>query len=307
MLLNQLAKSLGELSLKSGSSVLCSHSRSLSGLTCASKTLNIVGHTNFAAITNIKQTSLLAPSTLSIINKRTWFSPMDEHGRGETAKNGYGVTLYDEKDGKRKSLKAVELRFKRLDWGMWIRPRSARDKKHWKKSRRMLIGLETHVFTVPYHQRRFDRAVLSDLKEIRHIPNDPYKVYNDMSWQNYHSLKRKNSERIKKYGNKIYEFNYWRAHYKKNVIRSDWEQRFWYEPPKYSKELADGDGVYTPDPSTPYDTPMPHYQLEERSTSTLLRRREKRYWRMIRKGEEYYGHITQSHPLKLPVYGSQIG
>ena len=26
------------------------------------------------------------------------------------------------------------------------------------------------------------------------------------------------------------------------------------------QELADGDGVYTPDPSTPYDTPMPHYQ-----------------------------------------------
>ena len=36
---------------------------------------------------------------------------MDEHGRGETAKNGYGVTLYDEKDGKRKSLKVSEYKF----------------------------------------------------------------------------------------------------------------------------------------------------------------------------------------------------
>ena len=45
---------------------------------------------------------------------------MDDHGRGETAKDGYGITLFD-KDGKRTSLKAVELRFKRLDWGAWIR------------------------------------------------------------------------------------------------------------------------------------------------------------------------------------------
>lgn len=46
---------------------------------------------------------------------------MDENGRGETAAHGYGVTLYSSKDGQRTGLKAVELRFKRLDWGMWIR------------------------------------------------------------------------------------------------------------------------------------------------------------------------------------------
>ena len=37
------------------------------------------------------------------------------------AKDGYGVTLYDINDGKRKSLGAVVMRFKRLDWGAWIR------------------------------------------------------------------------------------------------------------------------------------------------------------------------------------------
>ena len=37
------------------------------------------------------------------------------------AKDGYGVTLYDINDGKRKSLSAVVMRFKRLDWGAWIR------------------------------------------------------------------------------------------------------------------------------------------------------------------------------------------
>ena len=55
---------------------------------------------------------------------------MDNNGRGETAADGYGVTLYDA-EGKRTGLKAVELRFKRLDWGMWIRPRAGRDKKKW--------------------------------------------------------------------------------------------------------------------------------------------------------------------------------
>ena len=36
-------------------------------------------------------------------------------------KDGFGVKLYDLKDGQRKSLKAVVARFKRLDWGPWIR------------------------------------------------------------------------------------------------------------------------------------------------------------------------------------------
>ena len=41
--------------------------------------------------------------------------------RQEMAKDGYGVKLYDLKDGQRKSLKPVIARFKRLDWGPWIR------------------------------------------------------------------------------------------------------------------------------------------------------------------------------------------
>jgi hypothetical protein len=31
---------------------------------------------------------------------RTAFDAMDEYGRGETAKHGYGITLYDEKVGR---------------------------------------------------------------------------------------------------------------------------------------------------------------------------------------------------------------
>ena len=54
--------------------------------------------------------------TLKSIYRR---DPFDS--RQEMAKDGYGITLYDMKDGERKSLPAVVARFKRLDWGQWIR------------------------------------------------------------------------------------------------------------------------------------------------------------------------------------------
>ena len=41
--------------------------------------------------------------------------------RQEMYKDGFGVKLFDLKDGERKNLKAVVARFKRLDWGVWIR------------------------------------------------------------------------------------------------------------------------------------------------------------------------------------------
>ena len=102
-------------------------------------------------------------------------------GRQEMAKDGYGVTLYDINDGKRKSLSAVVMRFKRLDWGAWIRsktfscvllihavttscqqvhlttslrPKAGRDKKLWKKSQRQQVVNERHVFCKSYHKRR---------------------------------------------------------------------------------------------------------------------------------------------------------
>ena len=96
--------------------------------------------------------------------------------RQEMAKDGYGIKLYDLKDGERKNLKSVVARFKRLDWGVWIRPRSGRAKKHWKKSMKQLNDTEKHVMCKLYHNRRFDRAVTMEIKAPRYIPDDPYKV-----------------------------------------------------------------------------------------------------------------------------------
>lgn len=294
---SQVMKSLGQLTLQPNTSQsLVSQTRNLCSLTSKN-----------GSWLSIKSSSLLAPSSLAVINKRTYFEAMDKNGRGETAAHGYGVVLWDPKDGKRKPLKAVEMRFKRLDWGPWIRPRVGRDKKHWKKDTHRLRMSEKHLFCVPYHNRRFDRAVLSDIKEVRHIPDDPYKVYNDLSWQQYHAIKRKNSELVQQYGNKIYDWNWYIAHYKKNPLRRDREYRYWYEPPHYHKNVADGDEVYTPDLSIPYDTPAPSYQLEQRGVSKQVARRQRAFRRFVKKCEPYVEPISQCSPLKLPVYGTQLG
>jgi len=251
-------------------------------------------------------TTFLMPNLQTYTGKRTWFQPMDSYGRGETAADGYGIQLYSPKDGKRTSLKAVELRFKRLDWGMWIRTRSGRHKKHWKKSKKQLRLGEKHFFCVPYHNRRFDLAVLSELKEKRHIPDDPYKVYNEMSFQNYNALRRKNSELVRKYGSKVYNFPWYRAHFKKQIIDSDKNDQHWYEPPGYHKDLASGNGIYTPEDRAE-DIPAPDYVLEERGVSLVHKAAEKRYFRQLRKTEQFTGKLLPTHPLRLPVYGTKLG
>jgi len=221
------------------------------------------------------------------------------------AKDGYGVTLYDINDGKRKSLSAVVMRFKRLDWGAWIRPKAGRAKKLWKKSQKQQVVNERHVFCKSYHKRRFDRAVTSEIKEIRHIPDDPYKVYNDMSYQNYRSIKMKNMELIKKYGAKNFNFPQYRAHYHKEVRKGDKPYNPMYEPPGYQADIASG--IYQPDPERPQDEMPPDYLLERRHVSKAIRQEENRYLRKLRRGEHWYGRLGPCSPLRLPLAGTKLG
>eukprot|EP00088_Acartia_fossae_P034632 TRINITY_DN3554_c0_g1_i4.p1 TRINITY_DN3554_c0_g1~~TRINITY_DN3554_c0_g1_i4.p1 ORF type:complete len:304 (-),score=33.31 TRINITY_DN3554_c0_g1_i4:55-966(-) len=303
-MLGQLAKSLGELSLKSTQKSLISQN-SMKALT-APKATPLLNKSMQSLCTASTQKFLLPASITTVISKRTYFSSMDEIGRGECAKDAYGITLYD-KDGKRTTLKGVENRFKRLDWGMWLRVRGGRDKKHWKKSMRQLRECEMHYFCRPYHNRRFDLAVASEIKEMRHIPDDPYRVYNDISYQNHYAIRHKNSVRIRKYGNNIYNWSVFQAHYKKQIRKVDKTKRGRYEPPKYQKAIADGDGVYTPDLSIPYDTPAPHYQLEQRMQSLVTLKEEQKFRRFIKRHEKYVGYLSQTSPLKLPVHGTLTG
>jgi len=299
MMLGNLVKSLADLTL---SNPVCTSRSVLQRSLCTTQTREpLLSH-----VAKTKTSLLLPSTTVSATNHRTYFSLVDDWGRGEGAKDGYGITLFD-REGKRTSLKAVELRFKRLDWGAWIRPRAGRNKKIWKKSTMQLRAGEKHVFCVAYHKRRFDRAVLQNIKEVRYIPDDPYKVYNDMSYQNHHSLKHKNAERIKKYGSQIYNFPFYRAHYKHIIIASDKKDNYGYEPPSYHKDIVDGDGIYSPDRERATDIPAPNYVLEERGRSKCTKQAEKKYWKQLKRGEKYYGHLSQSHPLKLPAYGTFLG
>jgi len=292
-MLGLLRKSMGELSIQ-GSRI------SSRGMLPGNNTIS-----GTASISGLTGNQLLLPASGSVLCKRAYFKPMGDDGRGETAAEGSGITLYDSK-GLRTPLKAVELRFKRLDWGMWIRPKAGRNKKAWKKHTRQLQNREKHFFCAPYHNSRFDRAVLSEIKEIRHIPDDPYKVYNDISYQNHQSIRRKNSELVLKYGSQIYNFPWYRSHYKKQILASDKNDNHVYEPPGYQKDIADGNGVFVPTERS-YDIPAPSYVLEQRGESKIARMEERRYWKAVRLGERYTGFISQCHPLKLPVYGTKLG
>jgi len=229
-----------------------------------------------------------------------------ENGRHELAKDGYGVTLYDLEDGKRKNLSPVVMRFKRLEWGAWIRPRAGRFKKLWKKNQYQLLAGEKHVFCKSHHRKRFDRAVTQEYKEPRHIPGDPYKVYNQMSWHNYHSIKLKNINLIKNYGPKNYDFPQHVAHYHHLTRHHQKDKNNFYEPPGYHSDIHSG--VYSPDPERPQDVMPPDYLYKRRHHSKTAKSKEARYWREIRKYESVCGvRLSPCSQLRLPVAGTELG
>jgi len=295
-MLSQVVRGLGELTIQTARINFVGSLQAASGIRTLTGSSAAFGGT----------TGFLLPAATNTLSKRTYFSAMSEDGRGETAANGYGITLYDSKKGERTALKAVEMRFKRLDWGMWIRTRAGRNKKAWKKSRMALVNREKHLFCAPYHNRRFDLCVHANIKQVRHIPDDPYKVYNDMSFQNYRSIRLKNSELVKKHGSQIYNFPIYTAHYKKHTTFRERSIFGNYEPPGYHKDVADGDGVFIPTDRA-QNEPPPNYVLELRHDSHAAKFEERRYWKKIRKYEAKFGALSQSHVLKLPQYGTKLG
>lgn len=57
------------------------------------------------------------------------------------------VTKFSLKSGKRKTVRAALKRFKRLDWGIWVRTIAGRNKRIWKKSGDRRRKARQHVFT----------------------------------------------------------------------------------------------------------------------------------------------------------------
>lgn len=79
--------------------------------------------------------------------------------------------------GKRKTCKAVLRRFKRLDWGIWLRTRCGRHKKMWKKTAKLKRRLRQHVFVNSTQSWLLDKFVTKYWRRPHHFIDDPYRPY----------------------------------------------------------------------------------------------------------------------------------
>jgi len=87
------------------------------------------------------------------------------------------VTKWSLAKGRRQTVKAVIRRFKRLDWGMWVRPRQGASKKIWKKGHKQRRRIKEHVFTNATQSTLLDKMVTRYWRKSRHYPDDPYAPY----------------------------------------------------------------------------------------------------------------------------------
>ena len=87
------------------------------------------------------------------------------------------VTKFSLRSGKRKTLKAPLKRFYRLDWGGWIRTRSGRNKKLWKKSHNLKRRLRQHVLVNSTQSWMLDKMVTKYWRRPKYYVDDPYRPY----------------------------------------------------------------------------------------------------------------------------------
>jgi len=87
------------------------------------------------------------------------------------------LTKYSMKTGKRKSVGAVIKRFKRLDWGIWIRTRSGRHKKIWKKQESLRRRLRQHVFCNATQSMLLEKMTTKFWRRQKYYVDDPYRPY----------------------------------------------------------------------------------------------------------------------------------
>lgn len=93
----------------------------------------------------------------------------------QTSRN---LTKFSLNKGKRKSVKAVIKRFRRLDWGCWIRTHTGRQKKLFKKSPALKRRLRQHIFTNSTQSWLLDKMVGKFWRRPKNWIDDPYAPYN---------------------------------------------------------------------------------------------------------------------------------
>ncbi|XP_037814747.1 39S ribosomal protein L35, mitochondrial [Lucilia sericata] len=88
------------------------------------------------------------------------------------------LTKFSLNKGKRKSVKAVIKRFRRLDWGGWVRTHTGRHKKMFKKSAALKRRLRQHIFTNSTQSWLLDSMVGKFWRRPKNWVDDPYAPYN---------------------------------------------------------------------------------------------------------------------------------
>ncbi|XP_068157947.1 large ribosomal subunit protein bL35m [Drosophila tropicalis] len=129
-----------------------------SQLMVAQKPSNILPAGSLTPTSTTQLLQLLPPAPATTISTRT-------------------VTKFSLIKGKRKTSKAVLKRFKRLDWGAWIRTHTGRHKKMFKKSSALRRRLRQHVFTNATQSWLLDKLVTNFWRRPKHYIDDPYAPY----------------------------------------------------------------------------------------------------------------------------------
>ncbi|XP_069140553.1 large ribosomal subunit protein bL35m-like [Argopecten irradians] len=79
--------------------------------------------------------------------------------------------------GKEKTVSSVVARFKRMQWGGWIRTKSGKNKRMWAKSPGRRYRLQQHVMCNGQQSKLLDKMVTAYWRKHRHYPDDPYAPY----------------------------------------------------------------------------------------------------------------------------------
>lgn len=138
---------------------------------------NVPGR-GFTALTSTPATSFSIPNALKYLQTtpNTIVTPSVESMPVRT------VTKFSLRSGKRKSVSAAINRFKRLDWGGWIRTRCGRHKKIYKKRANRKHRLRQHVLVNKTQAWLLDKMVTKFWKRPKYYIDDPYEPYHERTY-----------------------------------------------------------------------------------------------------------------------------
>lgn len=171
------------------------------------------------------------------------------------------IDVFD-KEGEREPLQAAVDRYKRLDFGTYVRTWTGKSNRKYKKTEAELWQAEQHMFAWKEFVPKLEKMFTHDIKRKRYFPDDPWEKYNNMSFIKHKYTLLKNAENVRQLGNMVYKFDRYKAHLDR-VTPYNKLQKEHYMPPGFLKNVADNNGVFVPDNENETPEPeqiVPHFQ-----------------------------------------------